>query len=43
VVGWILLDTVSLGWELWRQFNGFPPTISAAPPSTIETQAQTKK
>lgn len=23
--GWILLDRVSLGYELWRQFNGFPP------------------
>jgi membrane fusion protein, adhesin transport system len=26
--GWILLDRVSLGFELWRQFNGFPPVIS---------------
>ncbi len=25
--GWILLDQVSMGWELWRQFNGFPPTV----------------
>lgn len=25
--GWILLDTVSLGYELWRQFNAFPPTL----------------
>lgn len=25
-VGWVLLDVVTLGWELWRQFNGFPPT-----------------
>ena len=32
VVGWILLDTVALGWELWRQFNGFPPTVQVAPP-----------
>ena len=24
-VGWIMLDTVPLGYELWRQFNGFPP------------------
>lgn len=29
--GWILLDTVPLGWELWRQFNGFPPTVKQAP------------
>lgn len=27
VIGWILLDTVRLGWELWRQFNGFPPSL----------------
>lgn len=27
VIGWVLLDNVSLGWELWRQFNGFPPTL----------------
>lgn len=23
--GWIMLGQVSLGWELWRQINGFPP------------------
>ena len=28
VNGWILLDTVSLGYELWRQVNGFPPEWS---------------
>ncbi|MEB3223325.1 MAG: HlyD family efflux transporter periplasmic adaptor subunit [Candidatus Sericytochromatia bacterium] len=22
---WVLLDVVTLGYELWRQFNGFPP------------------
>jgi len=27
--GWILLDQVSLGFELWRQFNGFPPATTA--------------
>lgn len=25
--GWIVLDRVSLGFEVWRQLNGFPPTI----------------
>jgi membrane fusion protein, adhesin transport system len=29
--GWILLERVSLGFELWRQFNGFPPVVSAEP------------
>lgn len=27
VNGWIMLDRVSLGFELWRQFNSFPPTV----------------
>ncbi|MEZ4426902.1 MAG: HlyD family efflux transporter periplasmic adaptor subunit [Nannocystaceae bacterium] len=25
--GWILLNQVTLGYELWRQFNGFPPAL----------------
>jgi multidrug resistance efflux pump len=25
--GWVLLNTVPLGFELWRQFNGFPPAV----------------
>ena len=25
--GWIVLDRVSLGFEIWRQLNGFPPTL----------------
>lgn len=25
---WVLLDTVSLGWEIWRQLNGFPPVVA---------------
>lgn len=24
---WILLNQVALGYELWRQFNGFPPSL----------------
>jgi multidrug resistance efflux pump len=26
VNSWILLGRVSLGWELWRKLNGFPPS-----------------
>jgi membrane fusion protein, adhesin transport system len=26
-LGWIMLDTVPLGYELWRRFNGFPPSL----------------
>jgi multidrug efflux pump subunit AcrA (membrane-fusion protein) len=39
VNGWILLNNVSLGYEFWRQFNGFPPSLDAAPGSLdISTQ-----
>jgi multidrug efflux pump subunit AcrA (membrane-fusion protein) len=27
VNAWILLNNVPLGFELWRQFNGFPPSL----------------
>jgi hypothetical protein len=30
--GWVLLDQVRLGYELWRQFNGFPATSSLPKP-----------
>jgi multidrug resistance efflux pump len=26
--GWVLLDQVPLGYELWRRMNGFPQTVS---------------
>ncbi|MCB9646453.1 MAG: HlyD family efflux transporter periplasmic adaptor subunit [Deltaproteobacteria bacterium] len=26
--GWVLLDEVRLGYELWRQLNGFPATVT---------------
>ena len=29
--GWILLNRVTVAYELWRQFNGFPPSIESAP------------
>ncbi len=25
--GWILLETVSVGYEIWRQLNNFPPSL----------------
>jgi len=30
VTGWILLGRVKLGYEVWRQFNGFPPEWTGA-------------
>jgi multidrug efflux pump subunit AcrA (membrane-fusion protein) len=29
VEGWAMLDNVSVGWEIWRQLNGFPLSIKA--------------
>ena len=29
--GWVLLDQVPLGYELWRRFNAFPVSLSAPP------------
>jgi multidrug efflux pump subunit AcrA (membrane-fusion protein) len=42
VIGWVLLDTVRLGWELWRQFNGFPPTLKNASPRTGQSSPKQK-
>ncbi len=29
VRGWVLLETVSVGYEIWRQMNNFPPEFAA--------------
>ncbi len=29
--GWVQLDTVSAGYEIWRQLNAFPPSIRNGP------------
>lgn len=29
--GWVMLQDVPLWYELWRQLNGFPPSLYAAP------------
>ncbi|HEY1068104.1 MAG TPA: HlyD family efflux transporter periplasmic adaptor subunit [Pirellulales bacterium] len=31
-VGWVFLNRVTLGYELWRQFNGFPPVVAPHSP-----------
>jgi len=38
--GWVLLNRVSLGFEIWRQFNGFPPTTSPPPLAKTERPAK---
>jgi hypothetical protein len=30
VDGWAMLDNVTVGWEIWRQLNGFPLSIKAS-------------
>lgn len=32
VSGWVLLKRVPLGYEIWRQLNGFPPVIAGQEP-----------
>lgn len=31
--GWILLEKVAVGYEIWRLLNGFPPRLPATPDS----------
>ncbi|MBD2751670.1 HlyD family secretion protein [Spirosoma validum] len=31
VVGWVMLDDVPIWYELWRQLNGFPPSLKQEP------------
>jgi multidrug resistance efflux pump len=42
VYGWVLLNTVQLGYELWRQFNGFPSSLDAPPKDLIDYQKNRK-
>lgn len=37
-MGWVQMNTVTLAYELWRQFNGFPPT-----PDEFALKKQQKK
>jgi len=34
VQGWVILDSVPVWYEIWRQLNGFPPTLGQEPDST---------
>jgi multidrug efflux pump subunit AcrA (membrane-fusion protein) len=34
VQAWVLLETVPVGYEIWRQLNNFPPQLTAAEEST---------
>lgn len=42
--GWVMLNQVSLGFELWRQFNGFPPSVALSEPgSEMDPRDKSKK
>jgi multidrug resistance efflux pump len=36
VNGWVLLNRVTLGYEVWRQMNGFPPLFKEDPSMNME-------
>lgn len=40
--GWVMLQEVSIGYELWRLLNGFPPRITSEP-SHLNTASGAKK
>ncbi len=42
VQGWVLLETVPLGYELWRRMNNFPPVNAAVTASGVVDTGATK-
>jgi multidrug resistance efflux pump len=44
IKGWIMLDDVPVWYELWRQLNGFPPSLYEEPlDEVLEKQQQEQK
>lgn len=41
--GWVLLDNVSIGYELWRRLNGFPPVVAMSEPGKDASAADIRK
>lgn len=39
---WVLLERVSLGFELWRRFNGFPPMLEQPPDAAAKDNGDGK-
>lgn len=42
VNAWVLLNRVRLGYELWRQWNGFPPAVASSEPGSDGKQTESK-
>lgn len=41
--GWVLLERVSLGFELWRQLNAFPPVVDVEEPGKKDDKGSVLK
>jgi multidrug efflux pump subunit AcrA (membrane-fusion protein) len=37
VYGWVMLDDVPIWYEIWRQLNGFPPSLQSEPKDGLTT------
>lgn len=35
--GWVMLDNVAVWYEIWRQLNGFPPSLYQAPAEGVKS------
>lgn len=42
VYGWVILDSVPVWYEIWRQLNGFPPSLQAEPGADSPVKAEKK-
>ncbi|WP_109831644.1 HlyD family secretion protein [Reichenbachiella versicolor] len=40
--GWVMLDSVPLWFELWRQLNGFPPSLYMEPDEEKEKKSKSQ-
>ena len=40
--GWVMLDNVAVWYEIWRQLNGFPPSLYSAPEDIVFKEEQAK-
>ena len=41
--GWVLLERVTLGFEVWRQLNGFPPVVDVEEPTKKDDKSSVLK
>lgn len=42
-MGWVMLDSVPIWYEVWRQLNGFPPSLYAEPEDEKKKLQEEKK